>query len=174
MAGVDKFVGNWTYRSFNNDPDIDKSPDELVFAIAELKFEAGRSDDPSASQAADDMSAELAQGDDMSAELISFGNDISGKLSFQTGLYLTVSGKAASGKPPTIRWRAVGVAGTSTAGWIYDFLGYLAPSWPKGDKQRPAIVGTVIRTVAHKAIGSDEVRPAGVTGSLIAVLRDRS
>ncbi|NLS00702.1 hypothetical protein HGP17_28060 [Rhizobium sp. P38BS-XIX] len=25
------FVGNWTYRSFNNDPDITKAPNDLLF-----------------------------------------------------------------------------------------------------------------------------------------------
>lgn len=99
------------------------------------------------------------------------GSEMSGQISFGS-MHLTVSGTAKSGNPPTILFRATGVEGSSTAGWIYDFVGYRAQLWPKGVEQRPAIVGTVIRTVPHNAVGGGEVRPAGYTLSFIAVSRD--
>lgn len=152
MDEASDFVGNWTYRSFINEPDIDAPIDGILFAMADIKLET-------------------KGGGSLLAELRKGGCEISGQVA-PGDLRLTVSGTAQSGNPPTIRFRATGVEGTPTAGWIYDYIGYLAPSWPEGVEQRPAIVGTVIRTVPHKAVSGDAVRPAGVTASFIAVSRD--
>jgi hypothetical protein len=89
-----------------------------------------------------------------------------GKLSFDTD-YLTLKGNVAYGNPFTARFQGRG-ATAPTEGWIYDYLGYLIPMWPDGVNQRPAIVGTVIRTVPH----SDGKAKAGVVASFIAVKRD--
>src|SRR5262249_461163 len=52
--------------------------------------------------------------------------------------------------PPAIRFRPVADLGNPpTKGWIYDYVGTLTYRWPDADGQRPAIVGTVIRTVPH-------------------------
>src|SRR5207302_187030 len=82
--------------------------------------------------------------------------------------FLVMTGTVERADPPTVRLRATGVEGTSTAGWIYDYVGYLTPSWPEADAQRPAIVGTVIRTAPHQPN-----RPAGESGSFAAASRDR-
>lgn len=161
MATADEFTGNWTYRSFHNNPEVNANADEVLFAWGNLTLEAAGAGGTSTGSEAGDVSAGL----DL------YGSEISGRQSFDS-IYLTVSGTAKSGETPTIRFRTTGVEGTPTAGWIYDFMGYLAPTWPKGVGQRPAIVGTLIRTVEHKAIGGDEVRPAGYTASFIAVSRD--
>lgn len=159
MTTVNKFAGNWTYRSFNNEPERDTEVGDLLVAVGDLTLEV---------EGAGGTWAGLDLG----------CSKISGRVSFAADFYLTVSGTAVSGtaepdKPPTIRYRATGVAGTGTDGYIYDFVGYLAPSWPEGVWQRPAIVGTVIRTVQHMGgAGGDEVRPAGATLSFIAVSRD--
>ncbi len=92
---------------------------------------------------------------------------LSGRLSFGDD-YLDMSGTVQDADPPTVRLRATGVQGTATAGWIYDYVGYLAPSWPEGDAQRPAIVGTVVRTAPH-----EPKRLAGHSYSFVAVSRDR-
>jgi hypothetical protein len=92
---------------------------------------------------------------------------LSGRLSFGDD-YLAMSGTLQDSDPPTVRLRATGVEGTATAGWIYDYVGYLAPSWPEGDAQRPSIVGTVIRTAPH-----EPNRLAGQSYSFVAVSRDR-
>ena len=49
--------------------------------------------------------------------------------------------------------------------WVYDYVGYLVPIWPNGVDQRPAIVGSVIRTVPH----SNGQARAGFSASFIAV-----
>ncbi|MGH4014878.1 MAG: hypothetical protein ACRDSL_13360 [Pseudonocardiaceae bacterium] len=92
---------------------------------------------------------------------------LSGRLSFGDD-YLRMSGTVQSTDPPTVRLQATGVEDTATAGWTYDYLGYLTPRWPEGDAQRPAIIGTVIRTLPH-----EPERPAGYSGSFVAVSRDR-
>jgi len=89
-----------------------------------------------------------------------------GKLSFDDD-YLALKGCISYGNPFTARFLGKG-ATKGTKGWIYDYLGYLVPMWPDGVEQRPAIVGTVIRTVSH----SDGKAKAGVVASFIAVLRD--
>lgn len=162
MTTVNEFAGNWTYRSFNNEPELDVEADGLLVATGDLTLEVEGSGGALAGLDLGGIGLDLG------------GSKISGRVSFGS-IYLTVSGTAKAGtakpdQPPTIRYRATGVEGTVTAGWIYDFVGYLTPSWPEGVGQRPAIVGTVIRTVEHMGGPSgDEVRPAGATLSFIAV-----
>lgn len=137
---VNPFVGTWTYRSFLNDPDITKPFNDLKFAAADLVFEKS-----------------------------AFGA-LSGKLSFGDD-FLKVTGAATYGNPFAARFQGVGATpGTIEDGkpWIYDYQGYLVPAWPNGVDQRPAIVGSVIRTVPH----SGGQAKAGVVASFIAVRRD--
>ena len=79
-------------------------------------------------------------------------------------LQLNLRGNFQLGTPFAARFQGVGVAGTGTAGWIYDYIGYYLPDWPDGVDQVPAFVGSVIRTVPHGA-GA----PAGVVASFIAI-----
>jgi hypothetical protein len=118
---VDPIVGTWTYRSLLNDPDINKQFNDLKFAAADLIFEKS-----------------------------AFGT-LRGKLSFGAD-YLKLTGAASYGNPFALRFEGVGAtSGTIENGkpWIYDYQGYLVPSWPNGVDQRPAIVGSVIRMVPH-------------------------
>jgi hypothetical protein len=87
-----------------------------------------------------------------------------GRLSFgDDGLGL--KGGVTFGNPFTARFQGRGDS-AGTKGWIYDYLGFLVPVWPDGVDQRPAIVGTVLRTVAHGQ------SPAGVVASFVAARRD--
>lgn len=79
-------------------------------------------------------------------------------------LQLNLRGNFQLGTPFAARFQGVGIAGTGTAGWIYDYIGYYIPDWPDGVQQVPAFVGSVIRTVAH-----GPQSPAGVVASFIAV-----
>jgi hypothetical protein len=79
-------------------------------------------------------------------------------------LELELRGNFQLGTPFQLRFQGVGLAGTGTAGWIYDYIGYLVPAWPDGVNQVPAIVGSVVRTVAHGPHA-----PAGVVASFIAI-----
>lgn len=88
-----------------------------------------------------------------------------GKIRWDGDEGLALNGSLSYGNPSTARFQGRGDTST-TMGWIYNYLGFLVPAWPDGVDQRPAIVGSVIRTVPH---GNS---PAGVVASFIAVRRD--
>lgn len=67
------------------------------------------------------------------------------------------------GEPAAIRMVGLGVPGSPTAGWRYDYQCWPAYHWPNGVDQVPSLVGTTIRVVPHNGA------PAGVVASFIAV-----
>lgn len=81
------------------------------------------------------------------------------------GWQLALRGAITYGNPMTVRFQGTGVVDGEP--WAYDYLGFLAPDWPNGVKQQPAIVGTIVRTITH----SKGQALAGVTASFIAVKR---
>ena len=87
------------------------------------------------------------------------------------GWSLTLHGSRAYGSPMQVRFQGRGIV--SGDEWIYDYIGWLVPVWPNSDstKQRPAIVGSVVRTIPHPS-GSGGVAPAGVVASFYAVRED--
>lgn len=85
------------------------------------------------------------------------------------GWSLELTGSRSYGNPMQIRFQGKGFVGGEE--WIYDYEGYLSPMWPNGVQQRPALVGTIVRTVPHKN-SSGGVSPAGVVASWIAVKQD--
>jgi hypothetical protein len=139
MNNKDPFAGQWTYRSFINDPnevgDDAQKALALIFGEGQLTIEESR-----------------------------FG-DFKGVVSFGESYILDLKGWAAYGTPFTARFQGVGRKGTQAEGWIYDYLGYLVPNWPNGVDQKAAIVGSVIRTVPH----SNGQAKAGYVASFIAV-----
>ncbi len=137
-VGHDPFVGHWTYRSFLNRAEHDDDINNLLFGEAELIFERA-----------------------------SLG-EVKGALNLGDAGSLTLRGAVAYGNPFSIRFQGVGKAsGSPSEGWVYDYVGWYVPSWPNGVDQKPAIVGSVIRTVPH----SDGRAKAGVVASFIAVKR---
>ena len=82
------------------------------------------------------------------------------------GWSLALRGRSSSGDVPAVRFQGTGEIGGES--WVYDSHGFLAPTWSEGVDQRPAIIGTVIRTVAH----SNGLAPAGYVGSFVAVKQD--
>ena len=85
---------------------------------------------------------------------------ISGTFDFGENYLLNVTGTFENSK---IRLISKGITGTPTEGWVYEHKGEVAPSWTLGMDQRPAITGSVLRTVSHDG------KPAGLVGSFIAV-----
>ena len=82
---------------------------------------------------------------------------------YGTGWELQLNGAIGYGTPWSVRFQGTGTVGGEP--WIYDYSGYVVPPWPNGVDQRPAIVGSVIRTIAH----SGGQAPAGVVASFYAV-----
>jgi hypothetical protein len=101
---------------------------------------------------------------DLTIREAGFG-EFAGRLSFDND-GLSLKGTITYGNPFTVRFQGNGDS-AGTKGWIYNYQGYLAPAWPDGVDQRPAIIGTIVRTVAHGA-----GNPAGFVASFIAVKRD--
>jgi hypothetical protein len=79
------------------------------------------------------------------------------------GWNLNLVGGYTYGNPFSLRFQGSGDIGGEM--WVYDYVGYLVPIWPNGVDQRPALVGSVIRTVPH----SNGQAKAGYIASFIAV-----
>ena len=90
---------------------------------------------------------------------------LSGRI-FGPGWGLDLNGSIGYGTPWSVRFEGKGVVGG--AEWIYDYIGWVVPAWPNGVDQRPAMVGSIVRTIPHPG-GNGGVNPAGVVCSWIAV-----
>jgi hypothetical protein len=86
---------------------------------------------------------------------------------FGPGWALQLKGATSYGNPFAVRFQGTGIVGGEP--WAYDYLGYLSPPWPAGIDQRPAIAGSVTRTIPHSN-GQGGVAPAGVVCTWFAVL----
>lgn len=86
------------------------------------------------------------------------------------GWSLALKGSREYGTPMRARFQGVGIVGGEQ--WIYDYEGYLVSHWPNGVQQRPAIVGSVIRTIPHSGSEPGTVAPAGLVASFYAVKID--
>ena len=82
---------------------------------------------------------------------------------------LNLHGSRAYGSPMQVRFQGRGLV--SGEEWVYDYIGWLVPVWPNSDDrlQRPAIVGSVVRTVPHSGSKKGSINPAGVGASFYAV-----
>lgn len=141
MMTIPILAGVWTYRSFANTPDPVGSFDKLKIWEAELYLEIG--------EGGRVIYGHLGE----RPERVPSGHP-----------YLTALGTLTEGDQTTVQLRATGVPGTEYEGWIYDYQGVLVATWADGKRgQRPTIVGTVTRTVAHGGA------PAGDVFSFIAV-----
>lgn len=134
-------AGNWTYRSYHNDP-------ALV------------GNDPNAALA-------MIFGEGVFTFAIKGKTKVTGKLDMGSGYILTLSGTARQGRgenPLALHLIGLGVDGSPTAGWRYDYYCWPGYEWPDGIDQVPSLVGTVVRVKPH-----GPQSPAGVTASFIAV-----
>jgi hypothetical protein len=86
------------------------------------------------------------------------------------GWSLTLQGWRSYGNPMHARFQGTGTIGNEK--WVYDYNGYLVPQWANGVNQRPAIVGSVIRTVPHAGGQPGSIAPAGEAASFYAVRND--
>jgi len=86
------------------------------------------------------------------------------------GWSLALKGSRQYGSPMRARFQGVGVV--SGEQWIYDYEGLLVPAWPNGVDQRPAIVGSVVRSIPHSGGSPGTIAPAGAVASFYAVRAD--
>jgi hypothetical protein len=136
------FVGTWAYRSLYNDPDLHKSFNDLQLGYGLIVIQDG-------------------------PEML-----LTGTIGYAADNWsLNLRGSRSYGSPAQVRFQGKGVV--SGAEWIYDYIGWLVPAWPSSTDvlDRPAIVGSVTRTIPHPAsVGG--ISPAGVVGSFYAVKVD--
>ena len=139
---VTALSGDWMYRSFINTTQPAQNLGDILFGEGDLTLAVG----------ADGF----------------FGTST---LNFGAGYPMNVFGQAIAVFNNTfslpriaVEMKAFGVDGTETAGWIYEYRGYLVPNWYNGVGQATCIVGTVIRVVAH-----GPQSPAGYVASFVAV-----
>jgi hypothetical protein len=85
------------------------------------------------------------------------------------GWSLNLHGSIGYGSPGQVRFQGRGLVNGEE--WIYDYIGWLVPVWPNSNStlQRPAIVGSVVRTIPHSGDSPGTVHPAGVVASFYAV-----
>lgn len=130
--------GKWTYRSYRNTPALVGTDPQAalaqIFAEGVFDFEA-RED-----------------------------GHFGGALGMGSGYALTLEGVTLPGDPPGFSIVGLGVNGTPTEGWRYDYHGVVGYKWPEGVDQVPSLLGTVVRVNAHGPSS-----PAGYTASFIAV-----
>ena len=134
-------AGKWTYRSYRNDAAL--IGDDAAAAL-DLIFGEGVFD--------------LTQDDD---------GHFHGALGMGTGYALTLTGTIDAVGGEMTRVFAIvglGVPGTPTEGWRYDYRCALAYAWPEAVDQIPCLIGTVVRVNPH-----GPGAPAGVTASFVAV-----
>jgi hypothetical protein len=94
------------------------------------------------------------------------GSKWTGTLNMGDGYVLDLRGKIRPSSDNvllTSEFSGFGRANTPTAGWEYDWHGYLAYHWPRGVNRAPALVGTVISANAHDGGAT------GLVASFIAV-----
>jgi hypothetical protein len=86
------------------------------------------------------------------------------------GWSLDLNGSINYGDPFSVRFQGKGVVGGEE--WIYNYAGFVIRPWPNGVDQRPAIVGSIVRTIPHSGGVPGSVSPAGVVCSWFAVRQD--
>src|SRR5260370_41544513 len=89
------------------------------------------------------------------------------------GWLLRLHGSRRYGSTAQVRFQGKGLVGGEE--WIYDYIGWLVPVWPNSTAalQRPAIVGSVVRTIPHSGDKKGTIAPAGVVASFYAVQQEK-
>jgi hypothetical protein len=90
-----------------------------------------------------------------------------GRLAFGDTYQFRLAGLSQFTLPCTLRFQGIGDTKDSD-GQVYDYVGFFVPMWSNGIKQRPALIGSVVRTVPHDG-GQAK---AGHVSTWIAVKRD--
>lgn len=135
---ITQLEGRWIYRSLVNSKVLSAPFNSLQFGLGTIEFKK-----------------------------IAHGKILDSTLDMGSNLVLTLAGEITADNPP-LKWRGTGVAGSPTAGWIYDYQAYFAPTWKKATDKTPVLIGSVLRVVAHGGA------PAGVTGTFYMVKQNQA
>jgi hypothetical protein len=126
MASAPNLKGEWTYRSFVNEPAPVAGDAQaalgLIFGEGLLTVSAADSKG---------FRAALSFGGKAAMDLVG---------SFRP---------AAGGAPAVIAARGTGRKGSGIEDFVYDYIFYPVAAWPGGVGQRDAMVGTVMRAADH-------------------------
>lgn len=137
------FAGNWTYRSFHNNS---------TFRLEDCK-------------ACADLRALIFAEARLVIDAVAWG-EFGGRLVLGPGAEMALTGASSYGNPFAVHFQGRGVS-EGIEDFVYDYVGYLVPTWPNGVDQTSAIVGSVVRTEPH----SGGAQP-GYVASWVAVRRD--
>jgi hypothetical protein len=129
-------AGKWTYRSYFNSTELVGNNADAALALI---FGEGIFD-----------LTETAEG------------KVTGTLDMGDASVLTLDGEAGA-DGSSFSLVGLGVPGTSTEGWRYDYRGHVGYVWPNAVDQVRSLLGIVIRVYEHGPHA-----PAGVTASFIA------
>jgi hypothetical protein len=131
---MNQLKGKWIYRSLANSKVLNTPFGNLQFGLGTIEFKK-----------------------------IARAQILASTLDMGSNLVLALEGEITATKPVTLKWRGTGIAGSPTAGWIYDYQAYLAPTWKSATDKTPVLIGSVLRVVPHNGA------PAGVTGTFYMV-----
>jgi len=132
---VNQLKGRWIYRSLVNNKTLNAPFANLQSGLGIIEFKK-----------------------------IAGGRILDASLDMGNNLILIIGGEIVKeGGVTSLKWRGNGVAGSPTAGWIYDYQAYLSPKWKKATDKTPILIGSVLRVVPHGGA------PAGVTGTFYMV-----
>lgn len=139
ISNAEELLGGWIYRSLRNSK-------TLATAFNDLRFGAG-----------------IIEFNNISDDLISDSTlDMGGGYALALGGEILRQGESID----SLNWRGMGVAGTLTENWIYDYKAYIVPMWDEAIDRTIILAGTVMRTVPHNGA------PSGVTGTFYMVKSD--
>ena len=99
-TSMNQFKGKWIYRSLVNSKVLNTQFNNLQFGLGTIDFKK-----------------------------IVHGKILESTLDMGSSLVLNLEGEISGSDPVALKWRGTGIAGSPTAGWIYDYQAYLAPTW---------------------------------------------
>lgn len=139
--------GKWTYRSLLNNTNVNTDFDSLAFAAATISLTA---------YATDSLKGQILWAMDSAGTRFN-GLNLTGRCFYND---------------TTICYFMEGIGDTAlgTAGWQYNYQGYLVPLWPDGVDQAVVLTGSVIRVKKHScdSLGNN-CSPAGVVATTYMV-----
>ncbi|MDX1910653.1 MAG: hypothetical protein SFV22_04160 [Saprospiraceae bacterium] len=144
-------LGKWTYRSLLNSTDVNADFDSLEFAAATIDLK---------SDGKNGLYGQILWAIDSPPTQFN-GLNLKGNYYYND---------------TTLCYYLVGIGDSTlgTAGWQYDYQGYLVPKWPEGVDQATVLVGSIVRVKKHSCDPNGQnCHPAGVVATTYMVKEGR-